>query len=480
MTPTSTLTDRYVETILRRLPDRQRPDIEKELRASIADAVDDRLDAGGDPAEAELAVLTELGDPERLAAGYADRPLQLIGPALYLDYVRLLTTLLATVVPAVAAAVGLVRGLQGAPALRVIGDPLEAALTAGVHIVFWTTLVFAIIERTAAPRRTSARSWTPAALPEPPSRRARYGELITQTVLLVLFTTFVLLSPVVSTETDAAGDPIGMLSPWLWETGIVYLFIALVVASLGFSFAKYYVRWSVPLAVAGSLVLIACAIALIWLAANGRVLNPAFVEAAGWPPSVPRWIATGLVVTSVGTLIHTVTVLVNGASGGVGTFTVQLARTLGAEVTGICSTRNAELVHSIGAHHVIDYTREDVTRGSGRFDVVIDLAGNHRLSEFRRVLTPKGVYVSSSSAGGVVLGPLPRLIAAAATSPFLSQRLRGLASRRSTEDLSLLAGLVAEGKVTPVIERTYPLNETADAIRLREAEHARGKIVLTA
>ncbi|SFI24451.1 hypothetical protein SAMN05216275_102131 [Streptosporangium canum] len=306
MTTTSTLTDRYVDAILRHLPGRQRPGIEKELRASIADAVDDRLEAGSGPAEAELAALTELGDPARLAAGYADRPLQLIGPALYLDYTRLLATLLTTIVPAVAAVVGLVRGLQGATAPRLIGDPLGAALTAGAHIVLWTTLLFAIIERTAAPRRTPARPWTPAALPEPPSRRARYGELITQTVLLVLFTTLVLLSPAVSTETDAAGDPIGVLSPWLWETGIVYLFIALVIASLGFSFAKYYARWSVPLAVTGSLVLIACAVTLIWLAVNDRVLNPAFVEAAGWPQSVPQWIGTGLVVTSVGTLVHTV------------------------------------------------------------------------------------------------------------------------------------------------------------------------------
>ncbi|MFD8526655.1 permease prefix domain 1-containing protein [Streptosporangium canum] len=306
MTTTSTLTDRYVDAILRHLPGRQHPGIEKELRASIADAVDDRLEAGSGPAEAELAALTELGDPARLAAGYADRPLQLIGPALYLDYTRLLATLLATIVPAVAAVVGLVRGLQGATAPRLIGDPLGAALTAGAHIVLWTTLLFAIIERTAAPRRTPARPWTPAALPEPPSRRARYGELITQTVLLVLFTTLVLLSPAVSTETDAAGDPIGVLSPWLWETGIVYLLIVLVIASLGFSFAKYYARWSVPLAVSGSLVLIACAVTLIWLAVNDRVLNPAFVEAAGWPQSVSQWIGTGLVVTSVGTLVHTV------------------------------------------------------------------------------------------------------------------------------------------------------------------------------
>ncbi|MDP9869595.1 MULTISPECIES: NAD(P)-dependent alcohol dehydrogenase [Streptosporangium] len=173
------------------------------------------------------------------------------------------------------------------------------------------------------------------------------------------------------------------------------------------------------------------------------------------------------------------TVLVNGASGGVGTFAVQLAKTLGAEVTGVCSTRNADLARSIGAHHVIDYTREDLTRGAGRFDVIVDLVGNHQLSGFRRVLAPKGVYVSSSGAGGALLGPLPRLLAAAVTTPFLSQKLRGLVARRSAEDLTLLAGLVAEGKITPVIERTFPLSETADAIRFLEAEHARGKIVLT-
>src|SRR5882672_5085367 len=115
MTTTTSLTDRYVDATLRRLPGRQRPDIEKELRASIADAVDDRLVAGSDPAEAERAVLTELGDPARLASGYADRPLQLIGPALYLDYTRLLGALLATVVPAVAMAIAIVRTLREAP-----------------------------------------------------------------------------------------------------------------------------------------------------------------------------------------------------------------------------------------------------------------------------------------------------------------------------------------------------------------------------
>ncbi|GAA2680728.1 permease prefix domain 1-containing protein [Nonomuraea recticatena] len=307
MTTSRTLTDRYVEATLRRVPGRQRPDIERELRASIADAVDDHLAAGSDPAEAELAVLTELGDPARLAAGYADRPLHLIGPGLYLDYVRVLTALLATVVPAVAAVVGLMRGLHGAPAPSVAGDTLRAALTAGLHIAFWTTLVFMIIERTAASRGTPARPWTPAALPDPPpSRRARYGELIALTVVTVLFTTFILLSPVVSTETDADGDAIGLFSPRLWETGEVHLFIALVIASLAFAYARHHVRWSVPFAVAGSLVDLACPLMLIWLAANDRLLNPAFVQATGWPPSVPRWITTGLVVLSIGTLVHTV------------------------------------------------------------------------------------------------------------------------------------------------------------------------------
>ncbi|MEU7892444.1 NAD(P)-dependent alcohol dehydrogenase [Nonomuraea sp. NPDC049152] len=195
--------------------------------------------------------------------------------------------------------------------------------------------------------------------------------------------------------------------------------------------------------------------------------------------TLPVAAATALQALRLGQVEPGRTVLVNGASGGVGTFAVQLARTLGAEVTGVCSTRNAELVRSIGAHHVIDYAREDVTRGAGRFDAIVDLAGNHRLSAFRGILAPKGVYVSSSGVGGAVLGPLPRLFAIAVTSPFVSQRLRGLTAKRSVDDLTFLAGLVATGKLTPVIQRTYPLSETADAIRFIEAEHARGKVVLT-
>jgi hypothetical protein len=301
----TTLSDRYVEATLRRLPARQRTDIERELRAAIADAVDDRLAAGGDAGEAEAAALTELGDPARLAAGYADRPLQLVGPALYLDYVRLLTTLLATVVPAVAAIVGLLRGLQEAGFGTVVGDTLAAAFTTAVHIALWTTVVFAAIERIPALRRLPGRAWTPAALPEPPSRRMRWAELVSESVAMVLVSTLVLLSPVVSTETDAAGEPIGLFSPWLWETGYVYVFIGLAVAALGFSFARYYARPSLPVTLAGALVNVAASVAMLWVVLTDRLLNPAFAAAAGWPGSATRWLGVVLIVVAVTSVLHT-------------------------------------------------------------------------------------------------------------------------------------------------------------------------------
>ncbi|MFC0528778.1 permease prefix domain 1-containing protein [Phytohabitans kaempferiae] len=302
---TTTLTDRYIEAILSRVPSRQRPDIERELRTSIADAVDDRLEAGADPAEAEAAVLTDLGDPARLAAGYADRPLQLIGPGVYLEYTRLLRALLVTVVPAVAAIVGLVQALDGGDASAVAGEAIGAALTAGLHVAFWTTLLFAAIERFPTPRALPVQKWTPEALPEQPSRRTRYAELIIETVATVLFSTLILISPRVSTEHDAAGDPIGFLDPWLWDTGVVYVFIGLLIASLGLSFTKYYARQTVPLVVGRALADIATALTLIWIAANDHLLNPAFVEAAGWS-AADRWTNGIIIAISIGTLLHAV------------------------------------------------------------------------------------------------------------------------------------------------------------------------------
>lgn len=171
-------------------------------------------------------------------------------------------------------------------------------------------------------------------------------------------------------------------------------------------------------------------------------------------------------------------ILINGASGGVGTFAVQIARALGAEVTAVCSTRNVELVHELGADRVVDYTREDFTRTGEQYDVVFDLVANRSLRDLRRALTPRGTLVLSGGGGGKVLGPLPLIVRGALTNLVVRQRVTNLGTAVNTADLAYLAGLIDEGAVRPVVERVYPLAETAAAIRHLEEEHARGKIVV--
>ena len=162
-------------------------------------------------------------------------------------------------------------------------------------------------------------------------------------------------------------------------------------------------------------------------------------------------------------------ILINGASGGVGTFAVQIAKAFGAEVTGVCSTRNADLVRSIGADHVIDYTREDFTRNGRRYDVVFDLVGNRSLTECRRALAPTGMLILSGggvSEGGSFIGPIGLIMRAQLLSRFVRQRLIALRRRSRARRISQRWELMAEdGKVTPVIDRTYRLDETAEAIR---------------
>ena len=172
-------------------------------------------------------------------------------------------------------------------------------------------------------------------------------------------------------------------------------------------------------------------------------------------------------------------VLINGAAGGVGTFAVQIAKSFGADVTGVCSTRNAGLVRSIGADHVIDYTREDFTRSGQRYDLIFDLAGNHSLAECRRALAPAGTLVLSSGTGGRWLGPMGRIIGALMLDPFVRHRLRPLVATPSKENLAALRELIESGKVTPVIDRTYPLRQAPEAIGYVEKGHARGKVVIT-
>ena len=176
-------------------------------------------------------------------------------------------------------------------------------------------------------------------------------------------------------------------------------------------------------------------------------------------------------------------VLVNGASGGVGTFAVQIAKAFSAEVTAVCSTRNVDLVKSIGADHVIDYTREDFTKTDQRYDMIYDLVGNHSFSERRQILTPNGICVLAGiggagfhpESGGRILGNFKD----AFQSNFTSQKFVFYIAKLTKDDLNVLRDLMQSGKVAPVIDRTYKISETQDAVRYLEEGHARGKVVIT-
>jgi NADPH:quinone reductase-like Zn-dependent oxidoreductase len=171
-------------------------------------------------------------------------------------------------------------------------------------------------------------------------------------------------------------------------------------------------------------------------------------------------------------------VLINGASGGVGTFAVQIAKAFGAHVTGVCSTRNVDLVRSIGADQVVDYTREDFTQVEQQYDLILDAVGNRSLSDLRSALTPKGTLVLVGAKSGQLLGLLARVLRALVLSRFVGQRMLFFLAKIKKEDLVVLKELIETGKVTPVIDRTYPLSEVPEAIRYLEAGHARAKVVI--
>ena len=173
-------------------------------------------------------------------------------------------------------------------------------------------------------------------------------------------------------------------------------------------------------------------------------------------------------------------VLINGASGGVGTFAVQIAKALGAEVTGVCSGRNVELVQSLGADSVIDYTKENFTAGETRYDVIIDNVGNHPVPDVRRVLTPAGKYVMVGGPSGGWVDPMPRVLSLVVTSWFVDQDLRFFISRLDQKDLALLGDMIEAGKITPMIDRTYTsLSQVPQAIAYLETGRARAKVVVT-
>lgn len=171
--------------------------------------------------------------------------------------------------------------------------------------------------------------------------------------------------------------------------------------------------------------------------------------------------------------------LVNGASGGVGSYAVQIAKSLGAEVTGVCSTKNVELVKSIGATDVVDYTRDDFARLPQRYDVVVDTIGNRRLRDLRRALKPRGTLVVAGGGSGKWFRPLALFLKVIVVSPFVRQQLRGVMAGVTTENLETLSALVMSGDVVPLIDRTYSLSETPAALGYVEEGHARGKVIIT-
>jgi len=174
-------------------------------------------------------------------------------------------------------------------------------------------------------------------------------------------------------------------------------------------------------------------------------------------------------------------VLIIGASGGVGLFAAQIAKAFGAEVTGVCSGAKAELVRSVGADHVIDYTDTDITTSGQRYDLVLDMGGDRTLSQLRRCLTPRGtlVLVGGEGGGRLIGGAMVRSLRAVAVSPFVKQNLRMVLGTTTSKDLQALTALIDSGKINPVIDHNYPLSEAADAIRHLHTGRAKGKLVIT-
>lgn len=284
------LTDRYVSATVRELAQEQREDVDRELRGTIEDMVEARLDAGAAPDReaAEHDVLVELGDPIRLAAGYTGRPLHLIGPALYPEWRRLVTVLLAVVVPIAAVGTLVVRLFVDDVASDGVGPAFGGAaltgLTTALHVVFWTTLVFAVLERTQPGR--GVLGWTPEQLPEAPdSRRSVTRSETVGSLVALLVMALALIWQQVSSPVRLRGEEVPVLDPALW-TGWLPVLLALLVAQAVLVVAVHRAgRWSIPSAVVGGLLDLATAALLVWLLQTDRFLDDRFLEAlagGGW------------------------------------------------------------------------------------------------------------------------------------------------------------------------------------------------------
>lgn len=272
---TATLTDRYVLAVTRSIPEQQRADVADELRASIADQLDARIEAGEPADAAERAVLTELGDPDRLAAGYADRPLSLIGPRYFLEWKRLLVLLLWIVVPLAAFGLALGQTLSGAPFGAIIGGTIGGAISVAVHLAFWTTLVFALVERSDEARMPLA-PWTVDRLPaDTPYTGARFSDMIASVVFLAIAAAALLWDQLVG-AVYLNGQWMSLLSPSLWPWWVGGLLVAMGVDAVLQIIVFLRGRWTFALAAFNTVLNIVIAVPAVWLLSQGRLLNPEF------------------------------------------------------------------------------------------------------------------------------------------------------------------------------------------------------------
>ena len=308
---TTTLTDRYVSATLRRVPEKQRPEIAQELRAAIADDVDARIDQGDKPAKAEYDALQGMGDPYRLAASYTNHSLSLIGPDIYPTYVRSLKILGWTVLPVVYVVLLVISAAQGKNVAASIFGPLGTTISVAIYISFIVTLLFAIAERTASNRSsemTSALTWTPDRLPldvEPPSMK-RWGDVITQvtgTLFIVGFVLFDRYSPIVTKH----GHGIPVLAPHLWAFWIP-LFLGILAVTVIFEFIKLRVgRWTIVTALTSSILGLLGAATLIIAILTSTVVNPALTTTPDLVAGSWIWVIAAIVIAVIwlGTTINT-------------------------------------------------------------------------------------------------------------------------------------------------------------------------------
>lgn len=299
----STLTHRYITAVGRAVPESQRQDVEAEVAAAIADLTQARLESGSDPQAAEQEVLVELGDPMRLAAGYANKPLHLIGPDHFPAYVRLLKVLASTVLPVVTCAVILGQIISGADAAEVVVTALATLWQVALMMAFWVTVVFAAIERTPGSKAMSPQ-WNPSMLPDPPAGHVKLGDTVASVTMSLIGAAYLIWQNFRSPFTDAAGEPIPTLAPGLWSLWIP-LMLAGLLASAVLEVLRYRAGgWSWGFVAANAAADLVFTVPLIWLAATNTLVEPRFTGKLvdlGWVDAGLH-LNTTIIVIAVGVL----------------------------------------------------------------------------------------------------------------------------------------------------------------------------------